>query len=188
MLINAVALGLLGTTGIAVATPSLPDTISGFIEGAIPATLSFSDAFISTFVVSFSNGSSSPVFDSAVAVIGASMFAVYATVTQLLSNVGSSVSSLPQFVDLGQQLIGYVLEQDVLGALQLVSNVGSGVIGPFDKFTMYEFVGIAQAGPVLVPDGLEFRIPEPNGIAILVTAIAGISTLLRRRRLRRQGG
>jgi hypothetical protein len=188
---NAAALVLLGLTGAALAGPSLPADIAGFIGGSTPL-VSFSHAFIDTlsplFLSGVGSGSSSIIVSigsSSIVAISGLLYAVYASVTTLIS--GSSILLLSDsggILGSGAHLIGYVLGSDLsgLGPLSSVSSIADLPIygGPYTTgYGLDSFFFVVTPG---------VRIPEPNAIAVVVTAVAAVAALLGRRRLRRDKG
>lgn len=185
---NAAAWVLIGLTGAALAGPILPADIAGFIAGSAPVT--FSHAFIDTLSPIFLSGSVSgsssiivTIGSSLVLPISGLLYAVYATVSTLISTSSSSlgVSGSSSLLGSGTHLIGYILGTDLssLGPLSSVSSTADLPIygGPYT--TGY---GLDSFFFVLAPG---VHIPEPSGIAVIVTAVAGAAALLGRRRLRR---
>jgi hypothetical protein len=184
LLANAAALALLGLTSVALAGPILPADIAGDILGS--SSSSFSNVFIDTvspLLVTGGNLSSSSGSSLGGSITGF-LYAVYATVTTIVSGSSSILNGGSSVVE----LIGYVLSTDLNNAL-LPSFTSSGI-------DLTIFGGNPSTG--FTPENLSFAVnasalntsatvPEPSAIAVLVTAVAGVAALWRRRELR-QGG
>lgn len=160
LLANAAALVLLGLTGAAVADPSSSLTLDGIIGGSGAALLDFGQAIVDTLSpISVSSGSTLlyPIF----------------VIVSLISSPGSS--------SYGSELIGYILSSD-FNVLSAMSSYVSGDTAPIYTFSSSATLNLS--GLFFQPTG-QVSVPEPNSIAVVVTAVAGLATLLRRRGLRR---
>jgi hypothetical protein len=156
-IVNLAALVLLGTTVAAIATPSGPEDLFGTVFVFDGSSLTLNNAFISTLNV-FTIGSSNA-------------YAVYATVSGALD---SSVMS-------GLQIIGYVLESVVQSLPDLSSDFSFPSLAVIDVAPFLQRLGDVS----FEVQSVAAAVPEPSGIAIVVTAVAGLATVLRRRKLRR---
>jgi hypothetical protein len=158
---NLVGVGLVCLTGAAFAGPSLPGSLTGVIVGLSNSTISLSNIFIDTL---------NPIFVSSTA----TFYNVYATVMSLVSVSGSGVAT--------PQVIGEVL----VSAVQTISSQGTSILATLDILNVPSTLNPGSAALFL--DVLAAAsIPEPNSLALVVTGVAGLATLLRRRKLRRRG-
>jgi len=158
LLANASALALLGLTAVALAGPSVPATLSGLIIPDLGSSGSLVSGFLDTL---------SPITLPS----GSVLYPVFSFFTSIISGVVTS----------GSELVGYILSTD-LSAIDfspLVSQSGGVPIYTVSGSSAY------VASELLFQASPNLNIPEPNGIAVVVTAVAGIATLLRRRKLRR---
>ncbi len=192
---NAAALGLLGLTGAALAGPSLPPELAGYIIGSTPYTIT--NVFINTIspvMLSLLSGISSlSMVSSSISTgyAGDLFYAVYGTVTEMLSGISSSVIFLPSLSGAGSssigalqftELLGYVFGPDVNA--DFLSQVSGGALPLYDD----QGVLLSSGGTFYVGLDATASVPEPSGIAVAVTAVAGLAALLRRRALRRGRG
>jgi hypothetical protein len=161
LLANAAALALLGLTGVALAGPALPATLTGTILPGLDSSSSLMSGFLDTL---------SPISLPS----GSLLYPIFSLITSIISGVVTTSS----------ELIGYLLSTD-LSSLGLPSGTSSGGGVP-----IYTVSGSSAyiATELLFQPGPSASIPEPNGIAVVVTAVAGLATLLRRRKLRRGQG
>jgi hypothetical protein len=156
---NLAAVGLICLTGAALATPSLPAEFTGLISG-LPS-LDLTGAYIDTLT---------PVFVSSVA----TFYRVYATLTSFVS-VSSGGSSFAHLIDVGNVLIS---------AVDAIPGVSSSVVSFLQIIDIPSSLGDSSATFRVIGSD---NIPEPNTIALVVTGIAGLATVLRRRKLHRGG-
>ena len=170
VMLNVAAIALLAATGVALADDTLPAQIAGSIGGALDPNAYYTNAFIDGVDLYMPGGGSS-VF-SAVNDVFLAVFATFNSISGLLSSSSAAA----------EQLVDYVLQSDVLNALTMASSSSAS---PNDTLAMYAFVADGSGGTTAQLDGLSFNVPEPNAIALLVTATSGIAAAVGRRRLRR---
>ena len=166
---NLAALFLLGLTCVALANPFPPGSIPGFFEASFLGGAS-AEGWIDTlspFVVS-----------------GSSVAITYFPVLNLypLIDMAGSSSTLLFGAD---SIVGYILGSTI----SALSSVGSslGVLQLFDLTNISSGLEITTA-PFRFEPVPGLSVPAPNGIAVLVTGIAALATLMRRRALRRYKG
>lgn len=158
LLANASALALLGLTAVALAGPSVPATLGGVIIPGLGSSSSVMSGLLDTL---------SPITLSS----GSLLYPIFSFITTIVSGAVTS----------GSELVGYILSTD-LSSIDFTSMTSQS--GGVPIYTV-------SGSSAYVASELFFRaspnvsIPEPNGIAVVVTAVAGIATLLRRRKLRR---
>jgi hypothetical protein len=175
---NAAALVLLALTGAAVAIPLQISQIPGIISDLSPAGYTYSSAYVDLYTSFFLSDSSSTN-------LPAVFYAVYAVLSDMLSQ--SSSSSL---IDTGTQLVGYVLGSGLQHAVSGSSSLLD--LSGLPPMTIYGAETGTTGGLVnVIASTLTFQasdlvdIPEPSGVAVVVTGVAGVATLVRRWRLRR---
>lgn len=159
---------LFAATGVAVATPTLPLEITGVIYGAIPAGYTYVGAYINTLT-------SIQILAESVATIQNALYPVYATLVALTASLSSSASAA---------IAGYVLGSDLYNQFIGPSHSSASLL---NMLNMYDVVSGTTPPVAYQADNLLFGVPEPSGIAVVVTGVAGLTTVWGRRKARRQG-
>lgn len=158
---------LFAATGVAVATPTLPLAITGVIYGAIPAGYTYVGAYIDTLT-------SIQILAESVATIQNALYPVYATLVSLTALSSSAPAAIA----------GYVLGSDLYNQFISLSQSSANLS---DLFNMYDVLSGTTPPVAYQADNLLFGVPEPSGIAVIVTGVAGLATVWGRRKARRQG-